>query len=149
MQGPLILLNLIIKTVSGDAECFSSLLSLHPSLIHAISCSQTPSACALLSEWQGFASDSVPRMLNVDDDQQMWGNATARVGHPVTNSHKWRIGHGNKATCQTKEWSNFELNFIYFFHLSQFVSLFASNGTCNWVLKIYMLWKKTCSSSVL
>jgi hypothetical protein len=29
------------------------------------------------------------------------------------------------------------------------LSLFASNGNCNWVVKIYMFWrKKTCSNSV-
>jgi hypothetical protein len=60
--------------------------------------------------------------------------------------HKWRIGHESVATCQTKEFSIFALNLL-FFQLNQFVSLFASNDGCNWVVKIYMFWKNLFSVS--
>jgi hypothetical protein len=63
----------------------------------------------------------------------------------VANRHKWRNGHESVANCQAKELSNFSLNFLIF-QLNQFVSLFSSNGSCNWVVKIYTFWKKNMFS---
>jgi hypothetical protein len=37
-----------------------------------------------------------------------------RVGNPVTNRHNWQIGHESVVTFQTKELSNFALNFLIF-----------------------------------
>jgi hypothetical protein len=53
-----------------------------------------------------------------------------KVGNYVANRHEWRIGHESVATCKTKELSNFAFNF-QFFQLNRFVSLFASNYSCN------------------
>jgi hypothetical protein len=36
------------------------------------------------------------------------------VGNPVANRQKWRNGHEGVAACQTKELSNFTLNFRIF-----------------------------------
>jgi hypothetical protein len=41
-------------------------------------------------------------------------HVTATVGNAVANRHKWRIGHESAATCQTKELSNFTLDFLIF-----------------------------------
>jgi hypothetical protein len=39
---------------------------------------------------------------------------STKGGNPVANHHKWRIGHESVETCQTKELSNFALNFLIF-----------------------------------
>jgi hypothetical protein len=65
----------------------------------------------------------------------------ARMGNPVANRHKWRFGRESVATCQDRRIVTFRVKFSNFFQLNQFVSLFASNGSCNWVVKIYMFWK--------
>jgi hypothetical protein len=69
--------------------------------------------------------------------------------NPVASLHKWRIGHESVAIQpsfpQLVRQKNCQIShetFSFFFQLNQFVSLFASNGSCNWVVKIYIIWKQ-------
>jgi hypothetical protein len=69
------------------------------------------------------------------------------VGNPVANRHKWRIGHESVATRQTKELSNFALNFLFFFNctnLFHYLRLMAA-GT-EW--SKFTCFEKTCSKCI-
>jgi hypothetical protein len=56
-----------------------------------------------------------PKIDEVDHPKRFY---RSRVGNPVAKRHKWRIGHENVAFCQIKELSNFALNFLMFFNLT-------------------------------